>query len=206
LAKSEDLHGSAPDKSPTGVAPLDVNNHSEHEDGDALLADALRAAPHIASLRDRAHGAGVPVVYANDNFGRWTSDQPAIIERCRNSPGREVVEQVAPADGDYFVMKPKHSAFYQTSLPILLEHLEASTLVIAGWTTDICVLFSAIDAYMRGFDVIIPSDGVAAVRQEHTAHALDYAARVLKALVLPTDEIDFDDFNAASGGDDRDRR
>jgi nicotinamidase-related amidase len=193
LARSEDLHGSAPDKSPTAVVLLDVINHFEHEDGAALLADAIRAAPHIASLRDRAHAAGVPVVYANDNFGRWTSDQPAIIERCRSSPGREVVRLVEPDDDDYFVVKPKHSAFYQTSLPILLEHLEASTLIVAGWTTDICVLFSAIDAYMRGFDVIIPSDAVAAVQPEHTAHALEYAARVLKALVLPVDQIDFED-------------
>lgn len=193
MARSEDLHGSAPDKSPTVVILLDVINHFEHEDGEALLDDARRAAPRIAALRDGARSAGVPIVYANDNFGRWTSDQRAIVERCRSSAGREIVEIVEPTDDDYFVVKPKHSAFYQTSLPILLEHLEAETLVVAGWTTDICVLFSAIDAYMRGFDVIIPGDAVAAVRPEHTAHALDYAARVLKALVLPVDQIAFDD-------------
>jgi nicotinamidase-related amidase len=190
---SESLHGSAPDSAPVVLLLLDVINHFEHEDGEALLASASDAAPRIGALIGTAREAGVPIVYANDNFGRWRSNQQSIIEQAMSSPGRRVVEHVAPRDSDYFVLKPKHSGFFETSLSILLDHLQAKTLVLAGFTTDICVLFTAMDAYLRGYRLVIPRDAVAAVRPEHTTVALEYAARVLDATTPPVAGFDFGD-------------
>jgi nicotinamidase-related amidase len=196
---AKDLYGSAPDSSPVVVLLLDVINHFEHEDGVALLESATAAAPHIEALNERARAARVPVVYANDNWGRWRSNLLELLEYARGTPGGAIVERLAPRADDYFVLKPAHSGFYETTLTVLLEHLHARTLVLAGWTTDICVLFTAIDAYMRGYRLILASDAVAAVRPEHTRDALAYAARVLRAGIQDAAAIDF----AALGSSDQ---
>jgi nicotinamidase-related amidase len=196
---SEDLHGSAPDSSAVVVLLLDVINHFEHEDGEALFRAATAAAPRIEELRKRARAAGVPVVYANDNFGRWRSNQLELLEHCRGTRGAPIAELLAPHRDDYFVLKPKHSGFFETSLPILLAHLGARTLVLAGWTTDICVLFTGIDAYMRGYGVVLAADAVAAVRAEHTSAALAYAGRVLDARIRKVVDLDFGELAAVAG-------
>jgi nicotinamidase-related amidase len=187
----KDLYGSAPDSSPVVVLLLDVINHFEHEDGEALLRAAEAVAPHIRALIERARAAGVPVVYANDNWGRWRSNLLELLAYARETPGAPIIELLEPQADDYFVLKPAHSGFYETTLTVLLEHLHARSIVLAGWTTDICVLFTAMDAYMRGYRLTIASDAVAAVRPEHTRDALAYAERVLRADIVESSAIDF---------------
>ena len=192
--KNSDLHGFAPDKADGALLLIDVVNRFDFPDAEKLLANALPIAGPLARLAERAHAAGVPVVYVNDNFGRWRSDFRSLIEHCLedDAPGREFVARLVPAESDYIVIKPKHSGFFSTTLGTLLEYLGTRTLILAGVTTDICVLFTANDAYMRDFRLIIPEDCVAAVEEPDSRTALKLMARVLKADVRPSSEIDLD--------------
>ena len=192
-SRNIDLHGNAPDSSPVALLILDVVNDLEFEGGAAMLPRAIRMARRIAALKARAAAAGVPVVYVNDNFGRWRSDFRRIVAHCLDDDvrGRQVVEQLVPDEADYFVLKPKHSGFFNTTLDLLLEYLQVETLVIAGMATDACVLFTAADAYMRDLAVIIPSDCVTALTVPAHRQALAHMRRVLKADVVSSRAIDF---------------
>jgi nicotinamidase-related amidase len=134
------------------------------------------------------------VVYANDNFGRWRSDLSAVIERCQEPgcKGGPLVESLRPDKDDYFVLKPKHSAFFSTTLDTLLRYLGTRTLVLAGFAADICVLFTANDAYMRDLRLLVPADGVAANEAHDCEEALALMRRVLKAETPAAAEIDFE--------------
>jgi nicotinamidase-related amidase len=188
-----DLHGNVPDKSNVALLLIDVINDFEFHDGEKLFKHALPMAKKLAALRERAKKEGVPVIYVNDNFGKWQSNfhnllEHAIHEKVR---GSKIAELLKPDEDDYFVLKPKHSGFYSTTLDILLEHLQCKTLILTGVTTDICILFTANDAYMRDFNLIIPSDCVAAVEDKENKHALEHLKRVVKADVRPSDKINF---------------
>lgn len=192
-ARNPDLHGNAPDESPVVLLLIDVVNDLEFEGGERLLEHALPMARAIAGLRERAREAGVPVVYVNDNFGRWQSDFRRLFEHClaEGVRGREVVRLLEPAEEDYFVLKPKHSGFYSTTLDTLLDYLGARTLVLAGMAADSCVLFTASDAFLRDFDLVVPPDCVASQTPERSRRALEQMEEVLHARLLPSEELDF---------------
>lgn len=181
-----------PDASPITLLLIDVINDFEHEDGARLLAHARPASERIAALAAKARAAGVPVIYVNDNFGRWRDDFEALVEHALASPGREVAENLRPEPGDFFILKPMHSAFYESSLETLLERLETEALVLTGFAGDICVLATAMDAHMRDYRLVIPRDGVASVEPEHSEAALAYARRVFGAATPAVAEVDFD--------------
>ena len=154
--KSSDLHGNAPDNSPVALLLIDVINDFEFDEGaEDLFRFALPAAKRIAKLKARATEAGVPSIYVNDNFGKWRSDFRALVGHCidDDTRGRPIAELLKPTDEDYFVLKPKQSGFYLTTLDLLLQHLGARTLILAGFSTDICVLFTASDAHLRDYDM-----------------------------------------------------
>jgi nicotinamidase-related amidase len=188
-----DLHGSAPDTSPVALLLVDVINPLDFPEATRLLRHALPAAERLADLKRRARAAGVPVVYANDNFGRWRSDLSAVVERCLESgcKGRSLVEQLRPEEEDYFVLKPKHSGFFSTTLDTLLRHLGTRVLVLGGFAADICVLFTANDAYMRDLRLVVPSDGVASNEEADRDAALALMRRVLKAETPKVADVDF---------------
>ncbi|QJW89653.1 cysteine hydrolase [Spirosoma taeanense] len=190
--KSEDLHGNVPDSSPVALLIIDMINDLEFPEGEHFLAPTLAAARKIAALKQRAKALKIPVIYANDNFGRWRSDFNEVIEHCLNDGvrGQPLVELLRPENDDYFVLKPKHSAFYATTLDTLLDYLKVQRLIMAGVSADVCVLFSANDAYMREFSLCIPSDCVATGSADNTQSALDYVQRVLQANITPSDELD----------------
>ncbi len=192
-AKNEDLHGSAPDKSDVALLLIDVINDLDFPEGDQLLRFALPMAHKIAALKQRARQEGVPVVYVNDNFGRWRSDFSAQVEHCLKDGvrGKPVVELLRPGEDDYFVLKPKHSGFFSTTLDTLLEYLGARAVVLAGMAANICVLFTANDAYMRDLHLAVPSDCVASNTEEENRHALDQMRKVLKADTRPSTELVF---------------
>lgn len=195
-AKNEDLHGNVPDKAAVALLLIDVINDLEFDTGEALLEHALPAARRLAELKRRAKEAGVPVVYVNDNFGRWQSDFKKLLKHCLEDDvrGRPVAALLKPdEDDDYFVLKPKHSGFFSTTLDILLDYLQVKTLVVTGLTGDICVLFTASDAYMRDFNLLIPEDCVASASARENEHALEHMRRVLKADTRPSNEINFDE-------------
>ena len=183
----------APDKSDTALLLIDVINDLEFDGGEKLLAQALPMAAALSKLKARARTAGIPAIYANDNFGRWRSDFPRLVQHCLGQKirGKPIVAQLAPDPDDYFVLKPKHSAFYQTNLDILLSYLGVSTLILTGMAADICVLFTANDAYMRDLHLIVPPDCVASERAEQNRLVLKLMRRVLKAEIKPSRKIQF---------------
>src|SRR5918998_4194662 len=140
---SHDLHGSAPDKSPTALLLIDVINDFDFAEGEQLLKLAMPVGKNIAALKKRAKDAGIPAIYVNDNFGRWQSDFKKIVAHCRNSRGKPFVEMLLPDDDDYFVLKPKHSGFYSTTLSLLLTHLTTTNVILTGIAGNNCVLFTA---------------------------------------------------------------
>ncbi len=114
------------------------------------------------------------MIYANDNFGRWQSNFNAQVEHCLHDGvrGRSIVEKLLPEDDDYFVLKPKHSGFFSTTLDLLLKYLQVHTVILTGMAANICVLFTANDAYMRDYRLYVPSDCVASNTEEENKMAL----------------------------------
>lgn len=194
-AKNEDLHGSAPDKSPVALLLIDVINDLEFEEGEMLLEHALPMARQIAELKERARRAGIPAVYVNDNFGKWQSDLSRLVDHCLNDGvrGEQMVRLLQPQEEDYFVLKPKHSGFYSSTLGVLLDYLGAHTLILTGVAGNICVLFTANDAYMRDYHLVIPRDCIASNTPGENDYALEMMERILKADVRPAGEIDLEE-------------
>lgn len=190
--KRNNLDGSAPDSHPVALLLIDVINDFEFPDGQKLLASALPIAPRIRKLKARAREAGIPVIYANDNFGRWQSSFDQLFQHCLEPEirGRSFVQQLAPDPQDYFVLKPKHSAFYQTPLDVLLKHLGTKRLILTGLCTNSCVLFTGQDAYMRDLELYVPSDCVSALTASDQQYALHQMQTVMKAYVLDSIAID----------------
>lgn len=104
--------------------------------------------------------------------------------------GKPFVELVLPDPQDYFVLKPKDSAFYATPLAVLLEYLGARTLILAGLTANRCLLMTASDAYLRAYTLYVPADCTASIVPAHNQQALDYMARVFKANTAPGPQLD----------------
>jgi nicotinamidase-related amidase len=192
-AANHDLHGSAPDRCEVALLVIDMINDFEFEHAEALFPRALAAAKAIAALKQSARRSGVPVVYVNDNFGKWRSDFRVLLAHCLNDGvrGRPIAEILKPDDEDYFVLKPKHSGFHSTTLDVLLTYLGAKTLVLTGIAANFCVMFTAQDAYMREFGLLVPRDCVASPTQAEDQYALEHMAKVLKADTRASTQIDF---------------
>jgi nicotinamidase-related amidase len=200
--KNQDLHGNVPDQCSVALIMIDVINDMEFESGEALLKNALPAAKKLSELKRRAKNAGVPVIYVNDNFGKWRSDFRQQLGHVLEDGvrGEPIAKLLRPDEEDYFVLKAKHSGFYHTQLDLLIDYLQVTTIVLAGFTTDICVLFTASDAYMRDLDMIVPPDCSAATSIKHHEKALEHMSRVLKVKLTPAGEIDFMDLKNESLG------
>lgn len=189
-----DLHGSAPDHSPVALLLIDFINDLEFPEGPQFLKPTLAAARKVAALKKRAKALGIPAVYVNDNFGRWRSDFREVAEHSleKGVRGRRVTSLLQPEPDDYFVLKPKHSAFFATTLDTLLRYLGARCLILTGIAADVCVFFTANDAYMRDFRLIVPADCVASGSVTHTKTALAYMNRVLGARTGPSEDLDLE--------------
>jgi len=179
--KNADLHGSAPDKSEVALILVDVINDLDFPEAKQLARFIPQLAESIARLKRRAKVAGVPVIYVNDNFGRWRSDFRALIEHCRKGKSRSLIEKLYPEKDDYFVLKPKHSGFFSTTLETLLRYLETQHLILTGIAGNFCVLFTANDAYMRDFNLFVPSDCTVSNTKKENDSALELIRKFLKA-------------------------
>lgn len=199
-ARNNDLHGNVPDQCSVALVLIDVINDMEFNSGAALLENALPAAKKLSQLRRRAKDTGVPVIYVNDNFGKWRSDFRQQLGHVLEDGvrGEPVAKLLRPDEEDYFVLKAKHSGFYHTQLDLLIDYLQVKTLVLAGFATDMCVLFTASDAYMRDLEIIVPPDCSASASIEHHQRALEHMSRVLRVTTPSSDEIDFTELLASS--------
>ena len=201
-AKNQDLHGNVPDSAPVALLLIDTINDLEFDSGERLLAYALPMARRIAALKRRARAAGIPSIYVNDNYGRWQSDFTRLVEHVRGdgTRGKPIADLLLPEADDYLVLKPKHSGFFSTALDTLLEYLGARTLIMTGMAGNICVLFTANDAYMRDFHLVVPADCVASPDPADNEHALRQMQTWLKADITPSTALDLEALVRRAGG------
>lgn len=170
---------------------IDVINDLNFPESDEFLKHGLAAAKRLAFLKKKCQAAEIPVIYVNDNFGIWRSDFKSVVNHCiaKASKGSEISRLLQPSDDDYFVLKPKHSGFFSTTLNVLLEYLQVRTLLIGGFAGNICVLFTANDAYMREYRLFVPSDCSASNSTKENDEAMTQIEKVLKADIRPAADL-----------------
>jgi nicotinamidase-related amidase len=172
---------------------IDVINDLAFEGSAALVAEAEPMASRLETLKRRASAAGVPTIYVNDNFGQWRSDFRKTVAHCtsRSAPGRRVSLRLKPTSRDYFVLKPKHSGFFDTTLDTLLETLRIRRVILTGIAGNICVLFTANDAYMRELKIFAPADCIVSNTAADNDHALRQINTVLKGHIAESTRLTF---------------
>lgn len=173
---------------------IDVINDLEWQDGELIEPFARDMSRAIAALKARAKALGIPVIYVNDNFGQWRSDFQSLVDHLLEDGvrGEFLARELRPDSDDYFVLKPKHSGFYSTTLNVLLDYLGTETVIMTGLAGNICVLFTANDAYMRDLKIVVPSDCVASNTQAENDEALQVIGHVLKGDIRPSGELDLE--------------
>ena len=192
-ARTRNVKGAVTNGHPYALLLVDVINELEFDGAERLRSKAVAMARRVAALKRRASRAGVPCIYVNDNFGQWRSDFRTLVDRCLHGGvrGEPVARLLAPDEDDFFVLKPLHSGFYTTTLDLLLRELGSEKLVICGLATEGCVLFTASDAYIRGFEIFVPRDGCASESASRHRAALDIMRKMLKADTRETTALRF---------------
>ncbi|MFG3509455.1 isochorismatase family cysteine hydrolase [Streptomyces sp. NPDC047821] len=175
----------------TALVVVDMINTYDHEDADQLLPSVRAVLPVLVDLLARAREHDVPVIYVNDNFGEWRSHHGELLQTALAGPHAELVEPVRPDDSSLFVVKARHSIFYETPLAYLLTQLGVGHLVLCGQVTEQCVLYSALDAHIRHIDVTVPTDAVAHIHEPLAHAALEMMRRNMGARTVEAKEIDF---------------
>jgi nicotinamidase-related amidase len=190
--KHPDLHGNAPDRCPAALLLVDVLNALRFEGSEAFVPRAVEVGRRIVALKQSARKAGIPVVYVNDNAGRWRSDLRQVIDDSQkeDAPGRSLARLFVPEPPDYVVLKPKHSGFYSTTLDTLLTYLRTRRLILTGLTVERCLLFTANDGFLRDYELFVPRDCTTAIDEDDAKAAFRILERVLGANTTPSDELD----------------
>jgi len=180
------------ERAPTALLLVDVINDMNFPGSEELVRQAEPMARRLAVLKARASRAGIPSIYINDNFGKWRSDFRHLVDHCTqdDAPGRNVARTLRPTEDDYFVLKPRHSAFFDTTLDTLLDYLETESIILTGIAGNICVLFSANDAYMRNLKLYVPSDCTVSNTAQENDYALKQMESVLKADITSSGALD----------------
>ncbi|WP_110114894.1 isochorismatase family cysteine hydrolase [Bacillus sp. CGMCC 1.16541] len=174
--------------SKTALIIIDMINDFQFNHGNMLAKQAKVIAANIRELKQFLMSKGVPIIYVNDHYQLWKADLQKIISHCTNEKSSPILQCIQPQENDYFLIKPKHSIFYGTALNMLLAELNVETLILCGVAGNICVLFSANDAYMREYRLIVPSDCIASNVIEDNEFALKMMRNVLKADTSPYKE------------------
>lgn len=169
----------------TVVIFVDLINDFNFPGGDKLLRNTKAILPHLEKLKKDAKKNNIPIIYVNDHYGLWQADFHKIIRQCTNQFSKDIINTIKPDDDDYFLIKPQHSAFFQTPLQSLLTDLNRSRLIISGIAGDICILFTAKDAYMYQMDLHIPSNCMASEEKNTNDYALYLMNSVMKADISP---------------------
>jgi nicotinamidase-related amidase len=178
------------DEGASALLVVDMLNPYEHPEADRLAERVAAALPGVETLLRRAGEAETPVIYVNDNYGDWNSSSEELARSAREGAHPELVEPVLPTEGQSFVIKARHSTFYETPLEYLLDQMGIGRIVFAGQVTEQCILYSALDAHVRHFDVVIPTDAVAAIYDELGEAALQLMERNMSAELCRAEEVD----------------
>jgi nicotinamidase-related amidase len=163
---------------------IDVINNFEFKHGKILAKKTVHIVNPLKQLKNYFKRHQLPIIYVNDHYNLWQANLNKIVKSCTNPLSESILQEVKPDDDDYFLIKPKYSAFYGTALHTLLHQLHVNTLVLTGIAGNICVLFTANDAYMRDYQLIIPRDCIASVDDEDQYYALTMMKNVLKAEII----------------------
>jgi nicotinamidase-related amidase len=146
----------------TAVLVIDMLNTYEHDDAEDLIPNVAKIIDPLADLVGRTRKSdSVDLVYVNDNYGDFTAEFSDIVRAAINGARPDLIKPVVPAEGSRLLTKVRHSAFYATSLAYLLGRLETKRLILTGQVTEQCILYTALDAYVRHFPVVVPTDAVA---------------------------------------------
>lgn len=177
--------------SPVALLLIDVINDFNFSDNEQILINGLTAAKQLASVKRQCSKVDIPTIYANDNFGIWRSDFKSVVNHCtsKSSAGHKISTLLRPTSDDYFVLKPKHSGFFSTTLDVLLQYLNVKKLIIGGFAGNICVLFTANDAYMREYKLFVPADCSASNTMTENEQAMKQMKSVLKANIEDADKL-----------------
>lgn len=175
----------------TALLVIDMFNGYEHDDADELRHSAEAVVPVLADLLQRARAAECPVIYVNDNQGRWDTDASGLIELARSTAPHELIDPVVPQPGEAFIAKARHSVFYNSSLQYLLETEQIGRLILTGQVTEQCILYSALDAHLRHFSIVVPRDAVAHISSHLADAALEMMERNMHAHVARAAELEF---------------
>src|SRR5215212_9486758 len=173
----------------SAVIVVDMLNPYDHEDADVLAASVERVIEPISELVERARSARAEVIYVNDNYGDWNSSSEELAQRALKGARPDLVEPLLPPEGADFVIKARHTIFYMTPLEYLLGQNEIDHLVLAGQVTEQCILYSALDAYVRHLDVSIPRDGVAHIHESLADAAIEMMRRNMGAEISSCAEL-----------------
>ena len=176
----------------TAVCVIDMLNAYDHEDADRLTRSVEKVVEPIAALVERATSGGAEIIYVNDNYGDWNSSQEELAERAMGGQRRDLVEPLLPPDDAAFVIKARHTIFYQTPLEYLLSQKGVDHLVLAGQVTEQCILYSALDAYVRHLRVTVPRDGVAHIYEDLANAALKMMERNMSATLTACAEVELE--------------
>jgi len=189
--RSDDLHGNTPDESRVVLLLIDVINDLSFPGSKGLIRQSVVLAKSIAKLKKRCKKLGIPVIYINDNRGRWRSDISAVLRHClgAQSPGREMTKLLVPDADDYIVLKPKHSPFYASPLQTILDYIGARVAIVAGVTTNACVLIAAGDLHVRDFQLFVPADCVAALSEREHRRSLEVMKNSFDADTTPSSRL-----------------
>jgi nicotinamidase-related amidase len=169
---------------------IDMLNTYDHEDGEPLAECVREKLPQIVDLRDLAlEREDVKLVYVNDNYDAWEAGGEALIERALDGKHPELVEPIAPEGDRPFLPKGRHSIFYETAVAHLLRVEDVKRVVLVGQVTEQCIFYSALDAYLRGYEVVLPPDAVAHIDEQLAKAALEMAERNLHAKLVPAADV-----------------
>ncbi len=173
----------------TALAVIDMLNTYEHEDAELLTESVARAVQPMSELIARAVEAEAPIIYVNDNYGDWNTSKEMLSRGAMEGARPDLVEPVLPPDEVDFVIKARHTIFYMTPLEYLLGQREIERLVLTGQVTEQCILYSALDAYVRHYEVTVPSDGVAHIHETLADAALEMMERNMGAQIVRCDDV-----------------
>lgn len=191
-SKAAEEHSTGRERSEWALLLIDVINDLNFPGNEHLVKASAGLADRILKAKDTARRANVPIIYVNDNFNKWRSNWEEIFAHVQQpeSKGAELATKLKPGEHDYFVIKPMHSAFYGTPLDILLSALGSKKLILAGLAADICVMYSANDAYMRGFKIVVLLDCVESNFEEEKNRALKHMQERLKAKLVSVEQLE----------------
>ena len=175
----------------TALVIADMLNDYGHEDADPLAESVREQLEHIVEVRDRAAKNDTLIVYVNDNHDEWQAGKEELIEKALNGKHPDLVDPIAPRDPVPFIAKGRHSVFYQTALDHVLRESDVGCIVLAGQVTEQCILYSALDAYIRGYDLIVPPDAVAHIDADLAQAALKMMESNMHARLTPAAEVEF---------------